>query len=360
MSRIPVPWCMTVCPEFITETALITIRAWYREEAAQLRARETTRRVLRDEFAVDPLGDSLVIDAPSYISTQVLGGGELLQPEDDMPMFREPPLKTARDVYSLGLPPSYVDHPAMAPYIGMYRRLLNRFGQDRKVHLSSGIQGPVTTAVLLRGQSFFIDLIERPADAHFLLDFVTGADIRFMQELRELQGEPLYGGDVSISDDFAGLMSPDHFGEFVVPCYQRFFEVLNAGRRFLHSELLRSGHLGWLSEMHLNCLNLGENQYLKPSDVIKNTRVPFDWHVKTSTLAQGTPAMVREEYIAALEDGAVAMVAELAARRIPKENIQAFVEVARAFGPSVEPAGYYVASLRAQEMRQLTRHRPHS
>ena len=66
-----------------------------------------------------------------------------------------------------------------------------------------------------------------------------------------------------------------------------------------HSELLRPGHLRCLDGIGLHYLNLGENQYLTPHEVLENTRVPFAWNVKTATMAQGTPDMIRDEFLAA-------------------------------------------------------------
>jgi hypothetical protein len=145
-------------------------------------------------------------------------------------------------------------------------------------------------------------------------------------------------------------MGPAHFGEFAVPCYKRIYDAFKPELRLFHSELLRPAHLRYLEEMRIDYLNLGENQYMGPADVRAATAVPFEWHVKTATVAHGTPAMVGSEYEEAVENGAPAMLTELCARNVPFENIHAFIDAARKHGPAIAPGGCYAAAVRAVEL----------
>ncbi len=352
MGKRVVPSCIMVGPEFITEAGHVTIRQWFQEPDAKLAAHEAARQMLWQEFGIDPLDQGIYAQPSTYTAAHVIGGAELVLPEDDMPMARGYPLAEASDVRRLRMPESYLEHPAMAPYVAMYDWLRERVGDRMAVGLGDGTQGPVTTAKLLRGQDFFADLVECPDEAHRLLEFVTEGTIRIWREVWQYQGQPLEGQDVHLGDDFAGLMGPAHFAEFAVPCYQRIYEAFKPARRLFHSELLRPGHLHCLADMHIDYLNLGENQYMTPSVVRTHTNVPFEWHVKTATVATGTPETVRAEFTAVLNDGAPGIVTELCARRIPSENIRAFVEIARRHGPIIEPGGCYRAAMKAAELQR--------
>jgi len=310
--------------------------------------------VLADSFGIKPMPEEISASPSSYTAAHVLGGADLVMTEDDMPMIRGHPLNSAEDVRKLTMPECYLEHPAMAPYVEQYRWLVDRAGASMAVGLSPGTQGPVTTAKLLRGQDFFVDLLEHPDEAHRLLEFVTDSTIRFWREVRQFTGQPLQGGAVAVGDDFAGLMSPRLFEEFAVPCYMRIYEAFKADIRLHHTELVRPAHLRYLSAMQVDYLNLGEDQYLTPRDVAAATDVPFEWHVKTATVAHGTPEMVRSEYVDAIRDGAPAMITELCARRMPFDNIRAFIDIAQHHGPMVEAGGVYDAAMKADELRRQT------
>ena len=347
----PIPWGIIANrAELITELGGITLREYYLDGEKKLRAHIVARERFQEWYGLDVIpADTISASPPSYTAASVFGVG-IFMPEDSMslPDTQNPPLKHPSQVYDLRLPASYAQHPAMTPYVQMYNHLQDRVGSEMRVSLSPGTQGIVTTAVFLRGQDFFSDLVTHRQEAHRLLQFVTEMNIAFIREVRALQGLPIRGGDISVGDDYAGLMSPAMYGEFVVPCYNQFYEAFGADRRLHHSELLRPGHLSYLDEMGVEFLNLGENQYMTPGEVLEATDVWFEWHVKTSTLLTGTPRDVREEYETAIAEGAPAMITELCARGIPEENIRTYIETADEHGPMAGGAVYEPAKAAAR------------
>jgi hypothetical protein len=150
-------------------------------------------------------------------------------------------------------------------------------------------------------------------------------------------GLPSDGGGIGITDDFAGLMGPALFREHAVSAWQRYYDALRAERRSLHSELLTVGHLVHLDALHLDWLNLGEDQFVTPRDVRRATMAPLTWNVKTTTMRWGTPETIRQEYLSAVADGAPAMMTDLCARGVPDANIRAFMAVAAEHGPCRQP-----------------------
>jgi uroporphyrinogen-III decarboxylase len=196
--------------------------------------------------------------------------------------------------------------------------------------LSSGQEGPVTTAVLLRGAGFFLDCLTDPHRAHRLLSVCTDTYIAFVRAVRQATGAPAQG-DVGIADDHSGNLSPAMWPEFVLPYYERIYTELGATHRSTHTELVRPAHLPLFKGLGLNHINFGEDQYLTVRDVVRALDVPFDWHIKTvSEMRQGTPERIKAAYHRAVADGAPEMTAELTVST-PPENIRAFIEVAREY-----------------------------
>jgi uroporphyrinogen-III decarboxylase len=271
----------------------------------------------------------LSVPVPAYEGAAALGG-ELLSTPAHQPMIRNQGrvLRTAKEIDALEVPdPWQLDRFQM--HLETWRTLRRRFpGQD--VGLSAGQEGPVTTAVLLRGADFYADCLLDPERAHRLLSICTDTYIAFTGAVREATGAPPVGG-VGIADDHAGNISPAMWPEFVIPHYERIYVELEATRRSMHTELVRREHLPLLAQLELDHLNFGENQYLTVRDVVEELDVPFDWHVKTiSEMLQGTPGQIQAAYRQAVADGAPEMSAELTVGT-PAANIRAYIEVAQEY-----------------------------
>lgn len=348
-NRVQIPWTIMIGPEFITEQGEITLREWIFEAQARIGALEKTKRIFLRNFGLNPLSESVFVPTPSYLTVSILGGAELVIPEDHNVMVKTHVLNSSSDVDRLSVPESIVEHPAMTPYVEQYHRLVADVGGRMSVSLAPGTQGPITMAKLLRGQDFFADLLEYPDKMHRLLEIVTETIIKAWREVREVENAPLRGEPVAIHDDFAGLMGPDLYAEFAIPCYQKIYHAFDPSLRLFHSELLRPGHLEKLEPLSIDFLNLGENQYMRPSVVKSATDISFEWHVKTATLGQGTPEMVKSEFEFYVNDGAPAMLTELCARNIPFENIHTYIETAEEHGPFVSPGGCYIAAMSTED-----------
>ena len=336
--RGKISWSVGVGPELITEYAGTTLRAYYTDAEVQLESQRVANERFQELFGVSVI--RLAASPPAYVGVAALGA-TLVYPEDSMPMVARRPIAGPRDVSRMRIPPSYLKHPAMAPFVEMHAFMSRRLGPRARVGLGGGWEGPVTSAVLLRGQEFFTDLYLNPGAAHALLATVTQSIVAFEREVRELLGRDLDEG-VGICDDFAGLISPAMFPDFVLPYWETIYNAFGPAPRSLHSELLRKDHLALLDEIGLTHVNFGEDQYLTVRDVVSATKIPFSWNVRTiEHMLRGTPETVRRAFMEAVRDGATELTTDLCARGIPLENIRAFVEVARKTerGPVMVPAG---------------------
>ena len=326
---LPIPWRIAIPAEVRCEYAGTRQGAYYTDLGTYLHTEEVFPDRFERATGYRP-PSSLGVPVPAYEGVAALGG-ELLFPEAHQPMIRNQGqiLTTPQAIDALQVPDPRQGE-RFQRHVETWRTLRRRF-PDRQVSLSPGQEGPVTTAVLLRGTAFFTDCLLDPERAHHLLSACTDTYIAFVRAVREVTGAP-QEGSVGIADDHAGNLSPEMWPTFVLPYYERIYTQLGATRRSMHTELVRPAHLPLLRQLDLDHLNFGENQYIAVRDVVQALDVPFDWHIKTvPEMLQGTPEQIQAAYRQAVADGAPEMVCELTVGT-PVENIRAFVEVVEEYG----------------------------
>jgi len=324
----PIPWRIAIPAEVRCEYAGTRQGDYYTDLDVYLH----TERVFAERFeqatGYRPT-PSWGVPIAAYEGVAALGG-ELTFAAQHQPMIRDQGriVATPEQVDALRAP----DPWACARFQANVRRWheLRRLLPGSTVGLSAGQEGPVTTAVLLRGTAFFEDCLTDPGRAQHLLSVCTDTYIAFVHAVREATGAPQEGSG-GFADDHAGNLSPAMWPEFVLPYCERIYVELGAARRAMHTELVRRQHLPLLASLRLDHLNFGENQYLTVRDVVQALQVPFDWHIKTvAEMLQGTPDQIQAAYRQAVADGAPAMTCELTVGT-PPENIRAFVQVARSY-----------------------------
>lgn len=254
-------------------------------------------------------------------------GGSLTFPRDHQPQILNQAniLADPAQVDSLAVPDP-MKSPRFQKLLGWYKELVRRF--DGKVGTGlAGQEGPVTTAVLLRGERFFMDLLDDPRRAHRLLETVTGMFILWTRTAREITG--VKTDTVGIADDHSGLIGPDLWPEFVLPYYEKICAALGP-RCWMHTELVRPRHLKLFRRLDLAAMNFSEDQYLTPEDMMRELPgVPFGWHILTvSEMQQGTPDSIGRRYRELAAKGIREIRCEITVNTPPR-NIRAFLETAR-------------------------------
>ena len=146
------------------------------------------------------------------------------------------------------------------------------------------VEGPVTTAALILGPGFFTLPYDDPGRAHKLLDFSVRSAVGYAKAISAHSGAELSPGPRGIPDDFAGMLGPAMFREFVVPYWSKLYEGLMATSRSLHSELLRVEHLPFLTEAGISTFDPSADQYLTPELLRDHCPAAFrlsihNWHV---------------------------------------------------------------------------------
>ncbi len=140
-------------------------------------------------------------------------------------------------------------------------------------------QGVITTAVLMRGQDFFIDIYDEPELAKELLDRITDSILEFQRWSCSVTGQPeVSGTGAYIADDFAALIPPALWPEFVLPYWKRYYETRSTGTyRFLHCEGTAPEHLRYLKDIGITRYQPSVSDKLTIANVKANTDVVFDW-----------------------------------------------------------------------------------
>jgi hypothetical protein len=173
---------------------------------------------------------------------------------------------------------SYREQDLFKHYYDLCNYLSAQFPDQNVPFSGMGAQGPLTSAVLMRGQDFFYDVYDEPKKVREFLTLLTDSIIGFHQFTNEINGLPIVSASGrGLADDFASLIPPDMWPEFVMPYWNQYFENLTTGTRSVHCENLSPAHLKYLMAMKLSHYQPSVSDLLTLENVKANTDVPFDW-----------------------------------------------------------------------------------
>ncbi|MCM8818102.1 MAG: hypothetical protein NC915_01285 [Candidatus Omnitrophica bacterium] len=142
-------------------------------------------------------------------------------------------------------------------------------------------EGPITTAVLLMGEEFFVLVYDNPEKAHKLLNFCVKSALNYTKTILNYFGDKINEGPKGICDDFAGILPPRLFPEFVLPYWEEMYQGLKATERHLHSELLREEHLKFLKDVKIEVFDPSADQYLNGEILLKSCPCKFTLRIQT-------------------------------------------------------------------------------
>jgi hypothetical protein len=325
MKRRPVKWILAIPVEVMCEYTGIPQGDYYTDLAATVAAHDRFPGLFEEATGYRP-PTSHPTPVTAYEGVAALGG-TLAFPRDHQPQVVNLGHVLARpeDVDRLGIP-VFGGTPRYRKLLAWHAELKRRF-PDTASNLSAGQEGPVTTAVLLRGEQFFLDCVDDPPRAHRLLEVVTGMFVDWTRAARAVDG--VETDTVLIADDHAGLLGPDLWPAFVLPYYRRITDALGP-RCWMHTELVRRTHLPLFRDMDLVAINYSEDQYLAPRDTLEVLPgVPCGWHILTvAEMQQGTPEGIRRRYAELAAMGFPEIRCEMTVDT-PAANVRAFLAAAR-------------------------------
>jgi len=319
-------WSIAIPPEVKCEYAGTSIGEYFQDIEVMLETEEVSRQKFVDLYQYDP-GEYLYVPLTAYEGVAALGAQLVFTDEHEVMIHNQGNILLSIDQINTLKPADPSKYPRFDWAIEAYGELKKKF-PNKPIGLSAGQEGPVTTAVLLRGTQFFLDCYDAPELAHKLLNVVTETFLRFNLAVRKVTGQN--SGAVGIADDHAGNLTPKMWDEFVLPYYERIYSELGTRTRVMHTELVRREHLAYLKKLKLALIDFGEDQYLTVKDAL-TLGVPFSWHIKTcQVMLMGNPDLVKQSYEQAVTEGAKAILTELCVG-VPPENIRAFIEIAKRY-----------------------------
>ena len=324
-----IPWSINPCPEVYVEACGVTMRAYHGDPAVQLDVLLRGPELFHARFGL-PLRTSVSPDFTTYLTGSVFGlTFEVF--EDGVPSPPGHPLGSAEEAAGLQVPANLLEAGYFPEVVRFYEYFKAHAPAGMPVGFPCGTQAPLTTAVLLRGQGFLLDLVDRPDLAHRLLQTLTASAIAQRELARAMNGEEGVPGAIGFTDDYGGLLSPEHFTEFDLPYLLEIAEHFGAARKTIHAELLHQPHLAILQEAGFSYIDVGTDPHLDIARCAAALRVPFRVDFDNcGVMLLGTPEQVRALYRQMVEEGARETHVDLC-RGTPEANVEAFLEVAREY-----------------------------
>jgi uroporphyrinogen decarboxylase len=258
-------------------------------------------------------------------------GVEIAFPEDNLPLRKAPLLTEAADLAKLK-PPDPSTGRRMSDRVAAIRHM--REQADGEIPVMGWVEGALAEASVLRGDSaLLLDLYDRPAWVHDLLELCTEVEIAFAR------AQIAAGADIiGMGDAIASQISPHMYRQFALPYEQRIFAAVH--------------EMGALGRLHIcgNTTHILEPMAQSGADIID-----IDWMVDirlaaetygdypvicgnfdpVAIMLQGTPAQVREATLYCLRWGGRRTISGAGCEipdGTPHENLVAQTQALREFG----------------------------
>ena len=172
------------------------------------------------------------------------------------------------------------DNDVFRYYVAMNKALQEAFPNENiPLTAGYGYEGAITSAVLIRGQDFLCDIYDEPEKAHEFLTLLNESIIEFKKFTNRFNGQPERSRYMWLCDDFASLITPCLWPEFVVPYWKQYFDELSieGSRRTVHCENTHPSQLRYLKDVGLAHYQPSVATALTIENIKENTDVPFDW-----------------------------------------------------------------------------------
>jgi uroporphyrinogen decarboxylase len=253
----------------------------------------------------------------------------------DQPPGISPALFRIEDVNCL--PPVQVNNDGfMALALQRYRSQKQRVFDAGYTIPMVAARGPLCTAAFSRGlNDFMMDLIDKPAHVHKLLELTTQLTIDWLRAQAEAIGDSIEG--ILLLDDIVGFLSRKHYQEYAHPYLQRVFQAFpTEWVKVYHNDAHIKPILADLAETGFDVLNWGKDLEWEEVRTKIDGRICLMGNV--DPLEIGTRATPEEVRNAAREilkksqgQGLILSVGGGVSPGMPKANIQAMIDAAGEF-----------------------------
>ncbi|MEA4890703.1 MAG: uroporphyrinogen decarboxylase family protein [Clostridiaceae bacterium] len=209
-------------------------------------------------------------------------GAQLKIPVDGEPNIA-PPAHCLDEAITILQEQAAVDfrsRPIFRQYYDLWQDLKAAFPEQDIPFSGLGLEGPITSAELFRGQDFFMDAVDEPEKVLLFLQLMTDSIIRFSRFSREINGlPPISTEGVGLADDFASMIPPYLWETLVIPFWNQYYAGLTSagGRRWLHCENTSPDQLDFLELAGIDEYQPSVAGQLTLENIKAHTSIPFDW-----------------------------------------------------------------------------------
>ena len=183
----------------------------------------------------------------------------------------------------------------LAPFYLRFKQEMEKAFPEETVHFSYGLEGPVTTGYLLRGQDFLTDLMDRPQKSAEFLESVTRSILDFHAFRCSLRGSPTRNATgAGLCDDCASMVPPRLWDSLVFPHWSAYYQGMTTGKRSAHVEDLRPAQLPLLEKAGLWQYDPSISPQLTPEIIRDRCRIPFAWRLGSFHYRDMSPDDVQE------------------------------------------------------------------
>lgn len=194
-----------------------------------------------------------------------------------------------------------------------------------------GVEGPITSAALYLGDTFYIEAIENPERVRHFLQLMTDSIVSCRRQINAFCGLPEVDPQgTGLADDLASMLPPHLWDNLVVPFWRQYFEGGTSGpRHFLHCEAMVPAQLKFLKPAGVTFYQPSVSPKLTLEDM-RTLDIPFDWLLYAFHITGMTDDEIAAWVDKAIQAGAEnirTQFGEYTVREGKIDRIQAFLDV---------------------------------
>lgn len=325
-------WSVGIVQSAIPYISRIKLSDFYLLPEMCAEAYKVGRGKMKEIFGEEVPYPSVSCPALSYGHIACLGV-KVLFPEDSDPGVRPIYGSVKEGIKALKKEIDFSKNELFQHYFNTFEYLKKEFPEEKISFSGFGYEGPVTSAVLLRGQDFYIDLYDYPQEVKEFLRLLTDSIVEFNKFINRLNKQPevnhTSGG---FCDDFASIISPSLLDEFVIPYWEQYYRGITTGERTIHVENLSPEHLKFLEKVNITSYDPSVSKKLNPKIIKENINIPFSWRLCSFQYPPMSKEDVGNWVMQSFKDGAPSIytgIEKIMCENNNPEKVKTFIRTAK-------------------------------
>jgi hypothetical protein len=318
----------------------VPIHEFNLQPAACIEAYQVGRPLIREMFGPEVTLPGITTPAISYGHVNGLGC-ELIFPEGGEVGHTHVYDSLAEGIKRLAEPVEWAQ-VGWAPFFLEFHATLKQAFPGERVGFSWGLEGPLTTAYELRGDGFFLDLLDDPEGCKQFLSAIVHSLVDF-REFNDKVNEATAPRTASgLVDDIASFVPPRLFPELVVPFWEQWLAAQSQGTRHAHVEDLRVEQLPYLEAVGLSDFDPSISPRLHPGLIAAHCRVPFTWRLGSIHYREMSVQEVQDFVFKSAADGAsgvTTVISEASCNEASVPKVAAFQQAGQVAQEHIQAGG---------------------